>query len=120
MVLVADDDPAVCEFVRSVLLEEGYRVATAENRVAALHILKNTHFDLVIADVVMPYKDGIELGVEIAREYLGLKLILMSGAAPPSQYLEAVPNLKTDVVVEKPFDSTMLRKIVADALRQRS
>ncbi|HHT9152290.1 MAG TPA: response regulator, partial [Candidatus Hypogeohydataceae bacterium YC40] len=60
-VLLADDEPEIVKFFRSVFSKEGYRVINVQNGNRVLHKVKKGGIDLVIMDVVMPNMDGIGL-----------------------------------------------------------
>jgi DNA-binding response OmpR family regulator len=60
-ILVAEDDPVTCRFVVSLLEERGHRVLVAEDGESALAIATRAIPDLVVSDLVMPYRDGYEV-----------------------------------------------------------
>jgi CheY-like chemotaxis protein/anti-sigma regulatory factor (Ser/Thr protein kinase) len=64
-VLAVDDDPAALEIVRAALEPEGFEVHATTSAVAALEMLQQQRFDLVVSDVVMPDLDGFELARRI-------------------------------------------------------
>jgi len=64
-VLAVDDDPAALEIVRAALEPEGFEVHTTTSPLAALEMLQERRFDLVVSDVVMPDLDGFELARRI-------------------------------------------------------
>ncbi len=64
-VLAVDDDPAALEIVRAALEPEGFEVHTTTSPLAALEMLQERRFDLVVSDVVMPDLDGFELALRI-------------------------------------------------------
>ena len=60
-ILVADDDPIVQQFVSSILVDIGYEVFTASDGRQALDMIREIKPDLVILDLIMPYRDGYEV-----------------------------------------------------------
>lgn len=60
-ILVAEDDPVTCRFVVSLLEERGYQVLVAEDGESALATATRAMPDLVVSDLVMPYRDGYEV-----------------------------------------------------------
>ncbi len=60
-ILIVDDELAFLVTTKAILEEEGYEVTTAEDGFKALDILKEQHFDVVLADLKMPGKDGIDV-----------------------------------------------------------
>ena len=57
-ILTADDDPIVQQFVSSILTEHGYEVFTSSDGEEALRKTKRVGPDLIILDLIMPYRDG--------------------------------------------------------------
>jgi DNA-binding response OmpR family regulator len=67
-ILIVDDDPDICDLLRSMLLREGFVVRTAGNGLSALELIKRDDFDLMITDIGLPpLMDGVET-VRRARE----------------------------------------------------
>jgi len=60
-ILVADDEPDILEIIRYNLEKEGYKVHTASNGQQAIEIAKQVHPGLIILDIMMPHKTGIEV-----------------------------------------------------------
>ena len=67
-ILVADDDPIFLQFTRSLLEDRGYEVVTAEDGEQALAVVRRERPDLVVTDLVMPYKNGLEIIREMRAE----------------------------------------------------
>lgn len=85
-VLVVEDDPRVRATAVDMFEDLGFRVYSAYNGADALRILKEKPgIRLVLADVRMPGMDGPELGREIARLGLGVKVVLTSGYVDADQ-----------------------------------
>ena len=79
-ILIIDDDPEICDLLRSMLSREGFPVCTAADGLSALEMIKTTDFDLLITDIGLPPPmDGIET-VRRARECLPrLRSLFISG-----------------------------------------
>ncbi len=110
-VVVADDEDSILHFVCTTLEVAGFRVLPAANGVEALKLLQERGCLLLITDLRMPYKDGIDLAIEVQREYPSLPIIVISGAGN----LRALPfaaELKDVRVLEKPFDKEQLLTLV--------
>jgi DNA-binding response OmpR family regulator len=78
-VLVVDDDPGMIEFARDALTAEGFEVISANNGEQGLRLLKQEPVDLVIMDILMPVKDGLETMMELRKGQKAPKVIAMSG-----------------------------------------
>src|SRR2546426_223642 len=67
-ILVADDDPITLMFIRSLLEDRGHVVLTAEDGEDALSLVRNERPDLVVTDLVMPFRSGLEVIREIRQD----------------------------------------------------
>jgi len=113
-VLVVDDNRAIREYLRFLLENENYEVEEAENGKVALAQQKEWNADLVITDISMPEKDGIDTIIEMRDTYPSLRIIAMSGVAKSDRLLEIAKMYRADLVIKKPFTS----EDILDALRQ--
>jgi CheY-like chemotaxis protein len=105
-VLVVDDDDAVRFCVASYFAEQGHTVAEAPDGRDALRLLgRESPFDLVVTDIIMPDVEGIGLIIKIRDDYPGVRVIAMSGGGKLSAefYLEAAEMLGANAILEKPF-----------------
>ena len=89
-VLVVDDEETVLAVTQEFLLRMGYACDVALNAYQALEKLHKQHFDLVISDIVMEGKDGIELMLEAKRTYSQLDFIIMTGYASEYAYVDII------------------------------
>ena len=78
-ILIADDDDQFRKMLRKMLESEGYKVKEAANGNEAVRDYAEQPFDLVITDIIMPEKEGIEAVVEIQNMNPETKFIVMSG-----------------------------------------
>ena len=69
-ILVADDDPITLMFIRSLLEDRGHVVMTAEDGADALSLVRTERPDLVVTDLVMPYRNGLEIIREIREDVI--------------------------------------------------
>jgi DNA-binding NtrC family response regulator len=117
-VLVADDESAVRRFVVRVLEREGYAVSEARDGAEALELLKlePSAFSVVVSDIVMPKKNGVELMQELSVLYPGLPVILMSGYATAA--LAELGIAAPCSILPKPFPSERLIEEVRRCARK--
>jgi len=66
-VLVVDDEQLILKIISDILTKEGYDVLVANNCEKAAELLKTTRFDVVLSDIKMPIKSGIDLLEEITK-----------------------------------------------------
>ena len=116
-ILVAEDDDAVRALVRRALELDGHAVTTAEDGGEALEVIRreNGRFDLLLSDIRMPVMDGIALALAAARDFPGLRILLMTGYAEQRERADGLEAIVRDVV-QKPFTLAEIRRAVAEAL----
>jgi CheY-like chemotaxis protein len=104
-ILVIDDDASVREVVSEMLRLEGHAVTIAENGREAIALLVSQHFDLVITDLIMPEKEGIETISEIRRTDKRIPILAISGGGRlgPGDYLQTARHIGADASLAKPF-----------------
>lgn len=114
-VLVAEDNPAVREFIVRSLSSAGYAVEPAIDGQQALDILSRDKFDVLVSDIVMPNVDGIALAMKAAQAYPDLRILMISGYA---QERTRAHNLEALVqgVLPKPFSLEEICGAVKNAL----
>jgi len=106
-ILVIDDDFQMREMLGVILERKGYDVKTASDGKAAIQLQSKKPFDIVITDIIMPEKEGLETISELRRGYPQLKIIAISGGGRhrPEGYLELARQFGADRVLAKPFGS---------------
>lgn len=114
-VMVVDDEERFLELYGQTLEEAGYEVLTAPDAEEALETLEETVPDMVVSDVRMPGKQGLELLQETRKRHEGLPFLLVTAYA---DVREAVQALKLGAVdyLPKPVDLDELVAAVSDAL----
>jgi hypothetical protein len=117
-IVVADDEAGVRKFLRVALEQAGYQVVEAENGKQAVERVLAGGVDLLITDLVMPEKEGIETIRALRQEAPGIGIIAVSGAFG-GLFLSHARMLGADEVMEKPLRSELLLAKVAEVLRLR-
>jgi DNA-binding response OmpR family regulator len=110
-ILVIDDDQDVRSCVRNILEQSGYTVLEAENGSVGIDIFRQNTVDLVIVDLFMPEKEGIETIIELRKGYADLKILAISGGIPgygPDHFLHIAQKLGADGSLDKPFNMQQL------------
>ena len=117
-ILIIDDEIQIRKMLRQILEKEGYKIFTASNGQEGLKIFKNNPTDLVITDLIMPEKEGIELILELRRDYPDTKIIAISGGGKigPEEYLEIVKKFGVQFTFSKPIKREELIKAVKDLM----
>lgn len=115
-ILVIDDEPAVVDILVTCLREEGYGALGAETSDEGLKLAILSRPELVLLDIALPGMNGIELLKRIRSIIPTTRVIMVSGNTDPVLAREAL-ELGALAYVDKPFDLTYLRRIVATALQ---
>ena len=104
-VLVIDHDRNARRVVERTLQRAGYRVISAFDGAEGLRLWRHTRPDLVITEIVMPEKDGIETMLEIRKLEPKAKILAMTGYIQRGavNFLEIIRSLGADGVLAKPF-----------------
>ena len=67
-ILVVDDDPDIVAYLCTLLEDNGYAVCSAAETSAALHLLEQSHCDLIIVDVLLPGRSGLDLLATLRKD----------------------------------------------------
>ena len=100
-VLVVDDDPDFRALARGILEPAGYEVSEAEDVAECLSHLRSHATALVVLDLVMPDRDGIEGLAEIKALSPGTRIVTVSGAGRSEEYLKISAFLGADATLDK-------------------
>ncbi len=110
-ILIVDDDPSILEVLEARLSASGYQVAKAGDAAAAARILKEQSVDLMVSDIKMPQKSGMELFSEIRQTRPDLPVIFLTAYGTIPDAVDAIKMGAVDYV-SKPFDGrTLIKKI---------
>jgi DNA-binding response OmpR family regulator len=117
-ILLVEDENGLRELLRLNLTAMGYAVTEAANGKEALAKQESEPADLVLTDLVMPEKEGVETIGELRKQYPGVKIIAMSGGgrAVADNYLKIAKIMGADLVMAKPFSFQELATAVGTLL----
>ncbi len=117
-ILIIEDDDLVRDYLAEVLQRADYQVHTAADGQAGVDLCRTQPMDLVITDILMPEKDGIETILDLRRDNPGLKVMAISGGgrSGPDSYLNSARLLGADLTMKKPFSNQELLSAVAELL----
>ena len=119
-ILIVDDDEAFRQVLSANLRDVGYETQTADNGRTALRLCRQQSFDLVITDLVMPEKEGLETIIELRRHWPEVMFIAISGDSrmDPGDYLPMARQLGANNTLAKPFTGEDILKLVADTFEE--
>lgn len=114
-ILVIDDDREVRNTICENLRECGYEVLDAGNGAIGLELIEKIGLpDMVITDIIMPEKEGLEIIMEIRKKHPNVRVIAISGGARTQvgDFLEMAKKLGADASFPKPIDMDMLEETI--------
>jgi DNA-binding NtrC family response regulator len=114
-VLVVDDEPIVCHSVRRILSKQSCAVEEAFDVDAAMQKMKLQSYDLVLLDLKMPKRSGMEVLRSIRTQYPDLPVIMVTGHGTIETAVEAT-KLGAFNFIPKPFTPQELTKVAVEAL----
>ena len=114
-VLVVDDEPIVCHSVRKILSKQSCAVEEAFDVDAALQKMKLQKYDLVLLDLKMPKRSGMEVLKSIRTQWPDLPVIMVTGHGTIETAIEAT-KLGAFNFIPKPFTPSELAKVAVEAL----
>ena len=117
-ILVVDDDISLCRLLRKILERDGYGCEMVQSADDAITAIGTQTFDLVISDINMPGKSGLELLREIKRQCPGMATLMVSGVKDMETSDSAISLGAYDYIL-KPFQKKQVLISVKNALRRR-
>ena len=109
-ILIIDDDVQILKLLRKILEYEGYDVVDAVDGNKGLKLYREDPTDLVITDIIMPEKEGIETIIDLRREFPEAKIVAMSGGGQP--YLHMAKGLGAMHTLSKTFGKEELLEAI--------
>lgn len=121
-ILVLDDAESVRKTLRKALEDASHSVVTAENGGIGLELMTATRFDLVVIDVFMPERDGVETVRLLRSRGDTTPVLAISGATPGhgGDLLEAMLALGANRTMAKPFRMSDFVQVVGEMLQRGS
>lgn len=120
-ILVIDDEPTALDLLRRILEMNGYEVLSAVNGQKGVELFQQQPCDLVITDMVMPVKDGLQTILDLRSEEPDLPVIAISGGGTISKerYLAVAGYLDNVITIAKPFAIEDITQAVKKLLLDR-
>ncbi len=117
-IFVVYDEEQMRFMIRQMLEDAGYAVVEAPDGKVALWLSKEKPADLIITDIIMPEKEGLETIMELKRDFPDVKILAISGGGQGDnwQYLDMAIKMGAESTLAKPFENEELLKAVKDLL----
>ena len=117
-ILVIDDDKLMCLALAKILISAGYNVVQAADGEEGLKLYRSQDFDLVITDLIMPDKEGIQIIRELRKENSNIRIIAMSagGRGGATDYLKWARLMGAKQCLSKPIKREDLLNAVSTVL----
>lgn len=116
-ILIIDDEIVIRKVLRRVLEGAGHEVIDAENGLVGIDLFRQHRPDLVITDLIMQVKGGLETITELRREFPEVKIIAISGGSMDAGKSLTIARQKgAQATLRKPFSIAELRSLVLQVL----
>jgi CheY-like chemotaxis protein len=117
-ILIIDDDDQFRTMLRQLIERNGHEVEEASGGKEGIQLYRENPTDLIITDLIMPGKDGIETIQELKKEFPDIKIIAISGGGRlgPQDYLHLAKMLGARRTLTKPIDLPELLKAIDELL----
>ncbi len=121
-ILVIDDEAPIAIMIKRMLEKAGHEVEIALNGNEGLKLVDKFKPDLLITDIVMPEKEGLELIIDLRKRFPKLKIIAISGGGrfQYEGYLTSARHLGANKVFQKPLDLKKFMNCISDMLNERT
>lgn len=118
-ILIIEDDKGVQKYLKELLSENSYSIATASDGVEALSLIKRVEPDLVLLDLGLPNLSGESVCLEIRKEHPNLPIIILTAKDEVGDIVSGL-NLGADDYITKPFVADELLARINARLRNKS
>ncbi len=117
-ILVIDDDDQIRAMLKEMLVRGGYEVLSASDGNEGIRLYREKQIDLIITDILMPEKDGIEIIMELRQDFPEAKAIAISGGGhiDPENYLNIAKRAGAIRTLTKPFGMNEVLRVVREII----
>jgi CheY-like chemotaxis protein len=115
-ILIVDDEAPIRSLMRRILEADGHQIREAATGHSGLMLYRQAPADVVITDILMPERDGLEVTLALTQEFLDARVIAITGATGDQNYLNVAKLFGARRVIQKPFTPDEIRRAVRYAL----
>jgi len=122
-ILIIDDDEHVLRTLKWALEKHGHQVVEVQDSRKGIAFFRHVPVDLVITDILMPHKDGLDIMMEIRSEFPDAKIVAMSGGGPgmsSAGCLHLATDLGAHEILVKPIEKKVLLDVVDRVLSRNA
>lgn len=121
-ILIIDDEDQPRRMLYQALTRAGYEVVEARDGNEGLARFREAPTDLIITDILMPEKEGLETIIDLRREFPHVKIVAMSGGGRTGSlnFLDIARRLGAQCTLPKPFGLQDMLKAVRELLQEHS
>jgi CheY-like chemotaxis protein len=114
-ILVVEDDQTLGSLISRSLRKSGYHVGESTDGNKAITALEAARYDVVVTDIIMPDREGVETIIAIRARWPDIKIVAMSGGGrmDASMFLSLAENFGADALLKKPFKLQELLDVLA-------
>ena len=120
-ILVIDDEPSILLMIKKMIEKAGHEVDIALNGREGLELFEINTPDLVITDIIMPQKEGLEIILELRKKHPDLKIIAISGGGRfgPEGYLPSAKLFGANMIFQKPLIQKEFMEAISKLLSEK-
>jgi CheY-like chemotaxis protein len=117
-ILIVEDDALMRDMLGKALEKSGFVVGVAAHGREAIAMQRESAYDLLLTDLVMPEQEGLETIMLFRQQHPRVRIVAMSGGGRGSaaSYLDVATKLGAERVLEKPFDHDALLRVIQELL----
>ena len=117
-ILVLDDNETLLEVITDSIEQTEHQVTASKNSYYIDRLLNEQNYELVITDIIMPEKEGIEIIMHIKKHHPETKIIAMTGKkmGDSLDLLDIAENIGANATLAKPFTPRVLLDLIKDIL----
>ncbi len=119
-ILVIDDEKQIRTYLSKVLQRGGYQVTVCRDGVEGIAKFRQGTFDVVITDILMPNRDGIDTIISLRQIDSEIKIIAISGAYRSKTLLDIANVFNINASLQKPFENKEILGAVAKVIMSKS
>jgi DNA-binding NtrC family response regulator len=120
-IAIIEDDVAIRESLKEILELNDYSVLAVDSGIDLMKKIHEFRPDILITDIIMPDKDGIEIIIEAKKSYPNIILIAISGGGriDSESYLNTAKYLGADATLKKPFTHAQLLDLLKNVANKK-